>query len=85
MNSVKEVKVTWIDSCCSNHNWLLMDDVKNWGDVEPIKIYTYGFLVQEDSNYIVVAQCYATDPEQCCNLTSIPKGCIIKIDEINHE
>ena len=70
------LEIIWIDSCASNHNWLIMDDVRNWKDVEPLNIYTYGVKVQEDDNYIVIAQNYAFDPEQCCNLMSIPKGCI---------
>lgn len=70
------VKVEWIDSCASNHNWLMKADIDNWGDVEPISIFTYGALVQEDENYIVVAQNYGFEPEQCCNLMSIPRGCI---------
>ena len=80
------VKVEWIDSTASNLSWLMMEDVRNWKDVEPMIIYTYGALVQEDENYIVVAHSYGTDPEQCCSLMSIPKGCIRKmtvIEEIN--
>lgn len=70
------VKVEWIDSTASNLSWLMMEDVRKWGDVEPMTIYTYGALVQEDENYIVVAQNYGFEPEQCCNLMSIPRGCI---------
>lgn len=76
------VKVEWIDSTASNLSWLMMSDVLNWGDVEPLTIYTYGALVHEDKNYIVVAQSYGKDPEQCCSLMSIPKGCIQKITDI---
>lgn len=79
---MKAVKIEWIDSTASNLSWLMMEDVRNWGDVEPMAIYTYGVLVQEDENYIVVAQSYGKDPEQCCSLMSIPKGCIIKITDI---
>ena len=73
---MKIVKVDWIDSCASNIEWVMLEDVKNWKDVEPIKIITFGALVQEDENYIVVAQNYGRNPEQCCNFMSIPKGCI---------
>lgn len=73
---MKAVKVEWIDSCASNHGWLMQADIDKWEDVEPISIFTYGVLVQEDENYIVIAQSYGTDPDQCCNLMSIPKGCI---------
>lgn len=79
---MKVVKVTWIDSCNSNMNWLLIEDIKNWKNIEPISIYTYGAMVQEDENYIVVAQNYGKEPEQCSNLTSIPKGCIKEIKEL---
>jgi len=58
---MKIVKVTWIDSTASNLSWLIMNDVKNWTDVEPILIYTYGALVQQDDNYVIIAQNYGKD------------------------
>lgn len=79
---MKIVKVTWIDSTASNLSWLMMEDVRNWGDVEPMIIYTYGALIQEDENYIVVAQNYGKDPEHCCSLMSIPKGCIKSLETL---
>lgn len=79
---MKIVKVTWIDSTASNLSWLMMDDVKNWTDVEPMLIYTYGALIQQDDNYVVIAQNYGKDPEQCCSLMSIPKGCIKELKEL---
>ena len=79
---MKIVKVTWIDSTASNLSWLMMDDVKNWTDVETILIYTYGALIHQDDNYVVIAQNYGKDPEQCCSLMSIPKGCIKDIKEL---
>lgn len=79
---MKIVKVKWIDSCASNLNWIPKDNVDNWENIEPITIYTYGALVQEDENYIVVAQNYGINPEQLCSLMSIPKGCIKEIKEI---
>ena len=79
---MKVVKVEWIDSTASNLNWLLMEDVRKWEDVEPITILTYGVLVQEDKNYVVVAQNYGKEPEQCCSLMSIPKGCVKQLTEI---
>ena len=79
---MKIVKVTWIDSTNSNLEWLMLDDIRNWKDVEPLYIYTYGALVQEDDNYIVIAHSYGKDPEQCSSLCSIPKGCIKDIKEL---
>ena len=79
---MKAVKIEWIDSCTSNHEWLLKSDIDNWEDVEPIYITTYGVLVKEEEEYIVIAQNYGTNPEQVSNLTSIPKGCIKNIIDI---
>ena len=70
------LEIIWVDSCASNHSWLLIEDINKWKDVEPLLIHTFGIKVQEDENYVVIAQNYAFDPEQCCNLMSIPKGCI---------
>lgn len=79
---MKIVKITWIDSTASNLEWMMLDDIKKWKDIEPLIIYTYGALVQEDDNYIVIAQNYGKDPEQCCSLMSIPKGCIKELKEL---
>lgn len=79
---MKIVKVTWIDSTASNLNWLLMDDIKNWTDIEPMLIHTYGALVQQDDTYVLIAQNYSKNPEECCSLMAIPKGCIKELKEL---
>ena len=77
---MKAVKVEWIDSCSSNQNWILKKEFE--GEVEPIYLYTYGVVVQESKEFIVIAQNYGTEPEQFCNLMTIPKGCIRKITNL---
>lgn len=77
---MKEVKIIWIDSCASDSHWTLLED--GFDDVEPIEIRTYGVIIKETDNYIVVAQNYGINPEQVCNLMSIPKGCIKEIKEL---
>ena len=77
------LKIIWIDSCASNMNWTLMDELD--GDIEPIKIISYGVLIQETEDCITIAQNYAENPNQCCSLMTIPKGCIKEkkvIDEL---
>lgn len=74
------VKVEWIDSCASNKSWILLEELEE--DIEPIFISTYGMLVKEEDSFIVVAQNYGTDPEQVCNLMTIPRGCIKSITEL---
>ena len=39
---MKVVKIQWIDSCASNMNWSLLNEFD--GDIEPIKIISYGVL-----------------------------------------
>ena len=77
------LKIIWIDSCASNMNWTLMDELD--GDIEPIKITSYGVLIQETEECVTIAQNYGENPNQCCSLMTIPKGCIKEkkvIDEL---
>lgn len=68
------LKVEWIDSCASNMNWSLIDEFEE--DIEPIKIISYGILIQETKDCITIAQNFGFNPKQCCSLMTIPKGCI---------
>ena len=77
---MRVVKVEWIDSCTSNQNWILLSDKL---DEDVIRITTYGFLIQETEEFVTIAQNYGTNPEQICNLTLIPKGCIKSMVEIS--
>ena len=51
------VKIEWIDSCASNLQWELVENFE--GDIEPIKIVSYGVLIQETEDCITIAQNYA--------------------------
>lgn len=73
---MEAVKIEWIDSCASNQNWMLKEDLD--GEIEAIRIVTYGVIVQTTDDTLTVAQNYGSNPEQFCNLMTIPKGCIIK-------
>lgn len=74
-------KIEWIDSCASNTNWSLLEGFEV--EAEPIKIVSYGVLIQENEDYITIAQNFGTNPLQFCSLMSIPKGCIKKITDID--
>ena len=71
---MKILKVRWIDSCASNLNWTLKDELD--GDIKPIEILSFGVLIQDSDDVITLAQNYGIDPEQYCSLMTIPKGCI---------
>lgn len=76
---MKAVKIEWIDSCTSDINWVLLEDID---EAEPINITTYGTVIKETEDYICVAQNYGSNPEQVCNIISIPKGCIKNMIEL---
>lgn len=83
MKTLSDVKVIWIDSFSSNQSWILVKDL-DFEDMEPIRIETYGKLIKETEEYITVAQNYGIEPEQICNLMTIPKGCIKEIKILNN-
>jgi len=76
----KVVRVKWVDSCSSYSNWVLTDEIE--ADVKPIYIITFGIVLQECDEFVTIAQNYGMEPEQCCNLMTIPRGCITKYEVI---
>ena len=73
-------RIEWIDSAV-NSGWALFDDWKEEMH-DPIRITSYGFMVKETEDYVILAQNYGTNPEQVCNTIAIPKGCITKRETI---
>lgn len=80
---MRVVRIDWIDSCASNMEWTLKDEIGE-KNIEPIRITSYGIIIKENDDYITVAQNYGFNPEQMCNFMSIPKGCIKKIKNIGY-
>lgn len=76
-----EVKIEWIDSCVSNTEWVLANDF-NFKDCSPIQVDTFGRVVKQTDEYIVVAQNVGKNPLEYCNLMTIPLGCVKGINEI---
>lgn len=72
----KLVRVEWVDSSTSSP-WVLLEDFKD-EQCDPIKIVSYGIIVKETDDYLVIAQNYGSNPPQISNTTAIPKGCIIQ-------
>ena len=80
---MKIVKVEWIDSCSSNTAWSLLSEFD--GDIEPIKIVSFGALIQENDETITLAQNFGLNLEQVSNLMTIPKCSIRDIRELKEE
>lgn len=73
----KIVLIDWKDSV-KNSDWTLMEDV----DEKPVNCISIGFLLKETDDYVTIAQNYGLEPEQVCNLITIPKCSIKNIMEI---
>ena len=73
-------RIDWIDSTSSNSTWTLLSELD--GELRPIEISTYGVIVKKTKEFIIVAQNYGIDPDQVCNLMTIPRGCIKKITRL---
>ena len=78
---MKAVKVLWIDSCNSNMNWTVAEDI----EVEPMYIDSFGVVVKDTDEFLTIAQNYGNDPEQYSNITTIPKGCIKEVFVIHED
>ena len=78
---MKVVKVLWVDSCNSNMNWTVAEDI----EVEPMYINSFGVVVKDSDEFLAIAQNYGNDPEQYSNITTIPKGCIKEVFVIHED
>ena len=75
----KLVKIDWIDSACSNSWWTFGDEEKELEKITPISITSVGYVIKEADTYICLAQNIGDEPDQFCNVITIPKGCIEKM------
>ena len=75
---MKEVKVEWIDSTGAQGGWQFVEDCR----VATSKVTTYGFVVREDDDMLVIAQSYSPadgegDSAQVNGVIAIPKVAVI--------
>ena len=82
MEEKKLVIIEWIDSCCSNQYWSLTSNTDELDGICPIAITSVGYVIKETDVFVSVAQNLGEEPSQFCNVITIPKGCIIKIEEL---
>lgn len=74
---MKAVKVEWLDSA-SNSHWFPADDC----ELTPTNIVSFGFVLKDEKDYIVLAQNYCEEIDEGCNRIAIPKGCITKLTDL---
>ena len=73
---MKLLNVRWIDSACSN-SWWTFEEKSEIEKIKPIYISSVGYLIKEEETFISLAQNIGNEPDQFCNVITIPKGCII--------
>lgn len=78
---MKVVKVLWVDSCNSNMNWTVAEDI----EIEPMYIDSFGIVIKDTDEFLAIAQNYGDNPEQYSNITTIPKGCIKEVFVIHED
>ena len=78
---MKVVKVLCVDSCNSNLNWTVAEDI----EVKLICIDSYGVVVKDTDEFLAIAQNYGGIPEQYSNIMTIPKGCIKEVFVIHED
>ncbi len=72
----KLVMIEWVDSCgCSSH-WQSSEDLE---EIEPMVCKSVGWLLQENSNCVVIAPHNCEDTKQMCGDMTIPTLAITKI------
>ncbi len=73
----KAVKICWLDSRGMTARWEFSDELEK---LPPCEIVSVGFIVKETKKYITIA-CSVSEDQILGRLT-IPKGCIVKTEEI---
>ena len=69
----KRITVEWLDAC-STDEWTEIKDV----DGTPKKVYTSGWLVKEDKDYLSVAGTISDDGDCAC-IMHIPRKMIRRV------
>lgn len=75
----KIIVIDWVDSI-RDFDWTPIEDV----DENSLDCVSVGFMLKETDDYVTIAQNYGLEPEQVCNLITIPKCSIKNIREIKY-
>lgn len=77
----REVKIEWQDSCSCYNKWIPIEDMEE-AEYELSTIITYGFLIIDNNDYIVVAQNYDKTSDSISHCMTIPKVNILNIKNL---
>ena len=80
MKVMKKVIIDWVDSVRAS-DWTYTEDI----DGKTMNCISIGFLLKETDDSVTIAQNYGLNPEQVCNLMTIPKCSIRNVREIKEK
>lgn len=66
-------EIQWIDSQLSYPGWTPVAEI---GPLVTPTIRTVGFVLREDDDAVLIAQCVVVGQEEFCHAMTIPKCCI---------
>jgi hypothetical protein len=72
------IYVIWWDDAVSDSSWHDKTDLK----LKPTIATTFGFLVHQDEDYVIVADSYFEEDDTVSNYTKIPRKMIKEIKEV---
>jgi len=76
------VYVEWIDIISTDGGWHTDEELNEWIETEPDTVRQVGFIFMETDRFIVLTDSYFNNGLKGYAV-KIPKGCIIKIKELN--
>jgi hypothetical protein len=76
------VYVEWIDIIATDGGWRTEEELNEWIETEHDTVRQVGFIFMETDRFIVLTDSYFNNGLKGYAV-KIPKGCIIKIKELN--
>ena len=80
---MKIVQVTWVD-IVSDDGWHTQNRLDNYIHKDNKTVRQVGYLYEEDEEQVVLLNSYFTKKDMFGDITKIPRGCIVSIDELTN-
>ncbi len=78
---MRMVKVTWKD-ITNQSGWHSLNQLEKFvGDTDENIVYQVGYLYEEDGENIVLVNSYFEGETLYGEVTKIPKGCVVKMED----
>lgn len=75
------VCVTWHDAADKDGTWTHEAEIQAFG-AELCEVVSWGWVVSRTKQYVTLAADYITDTDTWGRITKIPRGMVVKIEEM---